>query len=457
MTQPLVSASGLVRITVASGSRSVDLVLPGSVPVAELVPELARSVGLLDAVTVHAGYRLVTAAGRELAGDLGLVGQGVYDGGLLTVTAGIDDQPPRAYDDVVEAMADVVEQELRPWDPATGRGLALAAATLLMVLGALVLLSQRGATLAGATASVAAVALVGGAVVLSRVQHEAGGGVAVAWLGSAYAAVAGLLLVTGDGFHGLPLAGAGAGALVAGLVALVGLAEGRTLVLPPVVVGAVFLVAGLVTDAFAVDLAVALTTTLTLAVLGGSVLPRLALGVTGTSVDQLLTVRDIDADPAEIDRVRVSADARLAHEVLVAVSATVGLLLVLVVPLIVSLGIAGTLLAAVACLVVMLRTRQLRSGTEALVGLVSGLLGLASLAVSLVWLHPGWRLTEAVVLAATGAVLLALTLVPAPRRYAAGGWWTSPSPSAWWRCSRCSSWPSASSPRSAAECDGQQT
>ncbi|MFC6345025.1 EsaB/YukD family protein [Nocardioides hankookensis] len=47
MTQAPV-ASGLVRVTVASGTRRVDLVLPGAVPVAELVRELARSVGLLD-------------------------------------------------------------------------------------------------------------------------------------------------------------------------------------------------------------------------------------------------------------------------------------------------------------------------------------------------------------------------------------------------------------------------
>ena len=52
------STSGLVRVTVASGTRRVDLVLPGSVPVAELVPELARSVGVLDAATVYAGYVL---------------------------------------------------------------------------------------------------------------------------------------------------------------------------------------------------------------------------------------------------------------------------------------------------------------------------------------------------------------------------------------------------------------
>src|ERR1700742_393939 len=136
MTQAQVSTSGLVRVTIASGTRRVDLVLPGAVPVAELVPELARSVGLLDPATVYGGYRIVTPEGRELATDAGLVIQGVEDGGLLTVTAGIDDRPPRVYDDVVEAMTDVVEHDLTPWQPASGRRTALAAAALLMALGA---------------------------------------------------------------------------------------------------------------------------------------------------------------------------------------------------------------------------------------------------------------------------------------------------------------------------------
>ena len=65
------STSGLVRVTVASGTRRVDLVLPGSVPVAELVPELARSVGLLDAATVYGGYRVLTQDGRALAATPG--------------------------------------------------------------------------------------------------------------------------------------------------------------------------------------------------------------------------------------------------------------------------------------------------------------------------------------------------------------------------------------------------
>ena len=165
-------------------------------------------------------------------------------------------------------------------------------------------------------------------------------------------------------------------------------------------------------NAAAFDPAVVLTTALVLVVLAGSVFPWLALGATGTTVDQLYSVADITADPEEIDPIRVGADARVAHEILVAVSATVGLLLVLIAPLAVSLGLSGTLLAVLACLVVMLRTRQYRTGSEVLVGLVSGIVGLVSVAVSLLWLHPDWRPTAAVALAATGAVLLLVTLLP---------------------------------------------
>lgn len=411
MSQAPSSTSGLVRVTVASGARRVDLVLPGSVPVAELVPELARSVGVLDAVTVYGGYRLVTQDGRELAPDAGLTVQGIEDGGLLTIAAGVDDAPPRVYDDVVEAMTDVVERDLKPWDPASGRRTALVAAGLLMALGAVALFIQDSG-FAAVGAAVVALALVTGAIVLSRAQREPEAAVAVAWMGGGYAAVAGFMLAPDGTLFGLPMACAGAGALLAGLASLVGLGEGRTLVIPPVVVGAIFLATGLVMEAATFDPAVVLTTTLALVVMVGSVFPWLALGATGTTVDQLYSVEDITADPSDIDPARVGADARVAHEILVAVSATVGLLLVLIAPLAVSLGVAGTLLAVVASLVVMLRTRQYRTGSEVLVGLVSGIAGLASVAVSMLWLHPGWRPTAAVVLAVTGAVLLAVTLLP---------------------------------------------
>jgi len=405
--------SGLVRVTVASGSRRVDLVLPGAVPVAELVPELARSVGLLDPSTVYGGYRLVTADGRELATDAGLVSQGVEDGGLITVAAGVDDEAPRVYDDVVEAMTDIVEHDLRPWSPAAGRRTALWAAGLFMSLGAVALLIQRGSLLAGVAAVVGSAALVTGAIVLSRAQREPEAAVAVAWMGALYAAVAGLMLVTDEPFFGPPVAAAGGAALAAGLICLVGLGQGRTLVLPTVVAGAVFLLTGLLMQAADFDPAVVLTVALVLVVILGSVFPWLALGATSTSVDQLYNVADITAEPRPVDPTRVGVDARIAHEILVAVSSTVGLLLVLIAPLAVSLGLSGAIVAVLCCAVVMLRTRQYRTGPEVLVGLVSGIVGLLSAAVAALWVHPDWRPTIAVVLAASGALLLAVTLLPA--------------------------------------------
>ena len=408
------SASGpssLVRVTVASGSRRVDLVLPGAVPVAELVPELARSVGLLDGATVYGGYHLVTAEGRALAGDAGLIIQGVEDGGLITVSAGVDDPVPRVYDDVVEAMTDVVERDLKPWQPASGRRTALCAAALLLTLGAVALLIQDS-RLAAVAAALVAGGLVTGAVVLSRVQREPEAAVAVGWMGCGYAVVAGLMLAPDGDLFDLPVVYASMAVIIAGLVCLVGLGEGRTLMIPPVVTGAVFLATGMVLRVVDVGYAEVLTTTLVLVVIVGSVFPWMALGATGTRVDQLFSDADITADPDDIDAAQVAADARTAHEILVAISATVGLLLVLIGPIAVSLGLAGTLLSIVCCLVVMLRTRQYRTGAEVLVGLVSGVLGLAATAVAVLWLHPEWRPTTAVALALTGAVLLAVTLIP---------------------------------------------
>jgi type VII secretion integral membrane protein EccD len=411
MSQAPTSASGLVKVTVTSGTRRVDLVLPAAVPVAELLPELVRSVGLLDGSTVYGGYRLVTQEGRELAPDASLTMQGVEDGVVLTVAAGVDEPAPRVYDDVVEAMTDIVERDLKPWQPANGRRTALAAASLLLGLGAVALLIQGGSVAATAAVLVAA-ALVTGSIVLSRAQGEPEAAVPVAWMGAAYGAVGGLLFAPEGELLALPVACAGAGALVAGLVCLVGLGEGRTLVIPPVVVGALFLATGLFMRAASFDPAVVLTTALVLIVIAGSVFPWLALGATGTKVDQLFTVADITADADEIDAAEVGADARVAHEILVATSGTVGLLLLLIAPLAVALGLFGTLVALMCCVVVMLRTRQYRVGSEVLVGLGAGVAGLATVAVSVLWLHPEWRPATAVTLAATGAVLLAVTLLP---------------------------------------------
>lgn len=423
MSQGSSVASGLVRVTIASGSRRVDLVLPGAIPVAELVPELARSVGLLDASTVYGGYRLVTQEGRILANDAGLTMQGIEDGGLLTVTAGVDEKAPRVYDDVVEAMADVVENELQPWEPAAGRRTALGAGSILLGLGALALLLKGESLLGAVAAAVIAALLVVGGIVLARAQEEPEAGVVVSLIAALYAGVAGLLLAPGDlpgwtwpldeAFFTDPLLFAGLGVLVIGLVAVVGLQDGRPLVIPAIVVGAVLVASSVLIRVASLEPSAVFTVLMTLVVLAGSIFPWLALGVTGTKVDQLYSLHDITADPDEIDPDEVADDARVGHQILLAVSATVGTLLVLLAPFAVGRGAFGTVLAAVCCLAVMFRTRQYRTGSEVLAGLTSGILGLVSVAVSMLLVHDGWRAGAAIGLAGVGAALLALTLVPA--------------------------------------------
>ena len=298
MTQA--SVRGLVTVTVASGTRRVDLLLPGAVPLAELVPELARSVGMLDAASAHGGYRIVTSAGRELATDVGLVAQGVEDGGLLVVVADVDRPAPRVYDDVVEAMAEVVEQELRPWQPAAGRRTALVAAGLLLALGLVALFLQRASAAAGVAAAGVATALVVGGVAVSRTRREPRTGVALAWMGTVYAAGAGLMVVHQPPVLGLPLAAAGGGAALAGIVATTGLDQDRALAVPGIAVGAIAILAGLLVHLADLSAGVVLITVLAVAVAAGSVFPWLALAMTSTDVGSLSgAAEDITSEPGD--------------------------------------------------------------------------------------------------------------------------------------------------------------
>lgn len=397
------AACGSVRLTVASATRRVDLLLPDAVPVAELVPELARSIGLLDRATASAGYRLLTTAGQELRADTGLAAQGVRDGGLLTLAA-VDGAAPPVDDDPAEVMAEVVERDLAPWGERHGRAAAWCAGTLAALLGAAGLLLERGSPVAGSTAAVVAAAFVLGGVLTSRSGRGAGAAVALGVLGTAYAAVAGTVLVPGAGGSAAPAAGGPV--LAAGLVCLVGFRAGRASALPAVVVGALLLATWPIGRGTGLGPAVLLSAALVLAVLAGAAFPGVALAVTGATRRHLA-----DAGDAPVDRARLASDARLAHEILLGLSATVGVLLVLVAPLAASLGVAGAILAVLCCLATLLRARR-RSGAHVLVALVPGLVGLAAAVGTAWWLDRDWRPALALLCCLVGGLVVAGATCP---------------------------------------------
>ena len=93
--------TGLARVTVTAAEVTAELVVPTAVPLAEIVPDLARSVGLLDAVTACSGYRVEAPPGHSLGLGTTLAGEGVGDGAVLVVRPGLSDLPASPYDDVL--------------------------------------------------------------------------------------------------------------------------------------------------------------------------------------------------------------------------------------------------------------------------------------------------------------------------------------------------------------------
>lgn len=400
----LPSTSGLVRITVMSSRRRADLVVPSMVPVAELVPELARCVGALDALTAYRGYRVVTRGGRELRSGLGLSAQGVADGDVIAISAGDGDEPPR-HDDVAEAVAQVVHG-WRPWTEQAGCRARRCAGLTLLLLAAPALLAEHSRATA-AFCSTLVVALGTAAFLLSRVRGQTISAVTSSWLGGLYAAVAGVGWSGPGPVTGRAVMDAGAGVLASGLISVATMRDRWPLMLPALAVGAVGLTTGAVTAATTVDPAALLTGLLALVVVVSGVLPGLALTATGAGRHALsLADGSSAAEGAGIDVRRLAAHVGLAREILVAGSAAAGLLIVALAPAAVSLEPCGVMVPILGCAVVMLRSRRYRAAADVLVARTSGFLGIVSTLVSMWWLDDGRRLVVAIVLAVGGAAVL---------------------------------------------------
>ena len=402
----------LIRVTVLAGDRRADLVLPATVSVAELVPGLARALGLLDPGTAAGGFRVATGEGRELRPDRDLGGQGIHDGAVIVVAARAEEVTPTRHDDLVEAVAEAVAAEVD--STVVGRPVAQAAAGACLALGAttLVLHGTRGA---GAAAAIEALTLL--ALSLLLAQRDLRAAVVLAWAGAVHAGVGGLLLASQTGprgapvepWSGAPLFAAGTALVTAGLVSMAGLSDRRPLAIPPVVVGGVAIVVALVER----SALVVLTVVLAAAAVAGSAIPAMALRASGVAVPSLAARRELHGEmrgeTAEIDVDGLRVELRTAHDRMTAMSLTAGMLVLLGLPAAVARGWSGTLLAVTCCVVVMLRTRHARRPLDALVDWGVALAGLALVAVALVSAHPGLRPAAAGVLFAVGAVVVAVS------------------------------------------------
>lgn len=413
-TTPGADPAGLVRISLRAGAARVDLAVPGAIAVAELLPDLAAEVGVLDATTAHAGYRLVRSDGSSLHAGYGLAEQGVLDGDILLVAIGAQDEPPRVYDDVVEAVADTVERAWRPWDATAARWTGLIAAAALLLVGAVALgLARDEGVPVLVGGAVAAVLLLAGGAALAHTRDEQLVGTVVAWLAAPYAAAAGLAAAEDEPVLRLPLAIAGGMVFAVGVIGMMALGRTRFAFLPSLAVGAAAAgCGGVLAAADDAEPGAAAAVVLVVAMLVGLLLPSFASATTGLRPPNPQTTAELLDEPEALPTDEVARRVGIGREMLLALSATVALLVLVSTPMVVDLGWTGAALAGVAAAALMLRTRSFRTYGEVAIGVAGGVGTAIAVVISAMVLHPDWRPALAGIGAGVGVLVLLAALRP---------------------------------------------
>lgn len=412
MAQTVIAPRALVRISVQSEGRRLDIGIPAQVPLIEFMPGFARSLGVLDPTMTSGGYGLQTAEGKTLDPAIGASAQGVSDGDVLTLLRGSLIVQPRVYDDIVEAVIDSTGQQSAPWTAKDNAHMALAASLTLIGVCALLLLAGGRAIGFGAViaAAGAVVLLVVAAVVARLGQLEAGHGLGIA--ASAFAALAGYLAApAGLPLWGWPLALAGAAGLVAAGIAMALMPERAEVQLVPLVLAtAVAIAAGF---AVLIPGSAPAVFSLTVAIVGtlGGALPWLVLSSTRLRVISPQSDADVFADPPAIDAADVRRRAATGRRTLVSLRIATGLIVLASIPLVAASSGAGAILCLLASVSLMFPSRQSYSRASVLAVMAVGTLGIAVTGITVAATQPGLRTVLMIAIATATVIVVTLTII----------------------------------------------
>ncbi|MEV7694572.1 type VII secretion integral membrane protein EccD [Microbacterium sp. NPDC089189] len=412
MAQTISAPRALLRISVQSEGRRLDIGVPAHVPLIEFMPGFARSLGVLDPTMTYAGYALQKADGTVLDAAQGAAPQGVSDGDVLTLARGGLLAQPRVYDDIVEAVIDATGEQNRPWSTQDNARTALAVSLTLLGICALLLLAAGPALGLGALiAGGGAVVLVTVAAVVARLgQLEAGQGLGIA--AAVFAALAGYLAVPADlSLWGWPLAAAGLGMLVIGGTSLALMPDRAEIQLVPVAIGGVIgltaLIAALMPGSEITAYALMIGVVSTLA----GALPWLVLSSTRIKVISPQSDADVFADPTPIDADDVKRRAAVGQRTLVSLRVALGVVVLVATPLVAAEGTIGALLCTLAFLGMMFPSRQTYARAGVLAIMAVGTVGLAVSGLTVSLTQPGLRLALLIVLGVAAAIVVTVTLL----------------------------------------------
>jgi type VII secretion integral membrane protein EccD len=437
----LTSSTGLTRVTLHTPQRRVDVALPPTVALAELLPELLRhaGIGLADDGEQHGGWVARRADGTVLDEGKSLSQQGVRDGEVLHLVPAREQWPELEYDDVVEAIAAGARKRGAAWTPNATRVSTLLGAGVLLLAGVMSLLQGGPGWLPGGylALTVAVLLLVGG-VLASRAYGDGIAGTALAGFALPYAFAGGALLLGGTDPVGVvpTVLWLGAPQLLVGCVALLlfaalgaaGVGHGARVFMAGGLVGLLGAVTALLSGIGAAGAAAVLMAGL---VCGIGLLPVLAIRFGKVPVPSITLPRDAESftvattarksNPDMPDRGRVFAAVSRSEELLTGmllgytVLAAFAALVLAVVG-----GTSGRVLIAVAATALLLRSRLFVTIRQRGPLVAAGLLGHLLLLGGLVFSAQASTRAFFIV----GAVVLALIVVLAGQTWSR----TAPSP-----------------------------
>jgi type VII secretion integral membrane protein EccD len=392
-----------MRISVQGESQRIDVSVPGGVPVAELLPALTRRLRMLDSISASSGFRLVRADGTALDGDRTLAAQSVRDGDFLVLEQGAKAAVPKRYDDLVEAVSDVVEENAPAWSTQNSVTTATVVASVLLLLGLVPAVwswVDTGTIITAAGAVAAAVVLMVCALVMDRTGAPEQSSMALALVSSVYAGAAGYTVIeSGDGW-GVPLVVGGAAMLVFGAVTMLALKRLREYGLIPVVVGGVLLAIGAVIAWLGAPPAAMLAAAMAVVGIAGLGAPWVALASVPLRVTSARDDSEVYDAPTRISPEEVARLYVRAHRYQVSLRIAVGLIVLVATAPVVASGFWGLLLCVVTYIGMFLGTRQVYSRFDIIAVASAVLLGVGIGVVTAIVAHPEW----------IGALVIGLTV-----------------------------------------------
>ena len=257
MATKTVRGVALIPLTITYGMERRDVTVPQSVPLVELLPGLVDVIGSRADTGTNDGFAVRTASGSSLDKSASLSAQGVRAGASLLLEPLGEGVADMVYDDLTEAVGQVVEQVSTPWTSSDARTLACLSAAALVFVAAILLATTPPDAIAalqpgrvallnyinGAIGVVSALLVMGTSAVVTR-KNPGPSGIALAHTVPVLTAAAALRF-TQTQWDGAGWIAIGVGILIGSVAALTLPGRYRISVAAPLVVGSVVTATGL--------------------------------------------------------------------------------------------------------------------------------------------------------------------------------------------------------------------